>query len=272
MFDLSTLLPLIGLLMIAGALAGIAAGLLGVGGGIVNVPAFFFVFSALGFGSTQLMQVCVGTSLAAIVFTSLRSVSAHNAKGAVDWDLLRGWAPWIVAGAVLGVGAATRISSDALVVFFACFALVLSLYMLFGNKDWRLADQPPGVAGRAGYAGGIGFFSVLLGIGGGSFSVPILTLYSVPIHRAVATSAGFGGVIALPSAMGFMVVPIEAAPPLTIGAVNLPALAIAVGMTMLTAPIGAKLAHRFAPQTLRYAFGGFAFLVALNMLRQAVWS
>ena len=266
------LLPLLIFLMVIGAFAGVLAGLLGVGGGIVLVPAFFFLFGHLGYGGEQLMQVCLGTSLATIVVTSVRSLQKHHSKGAVDWTILRQWAPGIVIGAILGVVAASQLQSVYLQAIFGALGVVVAGYMWLGRESWRLRDELPSGAGRAGASSAIGFLSVLMGIGGGSLGVPFMRLCNVPIHRAVATAAGFGLAIALPAAPGFLLLTIEEAsrPPFTIGAVNLPAFAIVICMTMLTTPYGADLAHRLNPRPLTRVFAVFLLLVALNMLRKAL--
>lgn len=268
--DLSLLLMMGVLLMGIGAFAGVLAGLLGVGGGIVLVPAFFYAFTVLGYDSPQLMQMCLGTSLATIIVTSLRSVLAHHRKGAVDWDILRGWAPGIVLGAVIGVSIATRLRSDSLQAIFGVLAIIVGVYMLAGRSHWRLGQQMPKGPARWGLSPALGFLSVLMGIGGGSFGVPVMSLYNVPIHRAVATAAGFGIIIAVPSVIGFLLINMAVAPPLTIGAVNLVAFGIVIAMTLITAPWGAALAHRMDPGPLKRVFGVFLVLVALNMLRKAV--
>jgi uncharacterized membrane protein YfcA len=268
--DLSNLLPLVGLLMGASAFAGILAGLFGVGGGIVLVPVFFFVLSGAGYQTEMLMQVCLATSLASIVVTSIRSVQWHNIKGAVEWELLRGWAPGIVLGAVIGVLIAARLRSEVLTVLFGVLAGLIGLYLAFGKQSWKLSDTMPKGPLKAVLAPMIGFLSVLMGIGGGSFGVPMMTLHGVAMHRAVATAAGFGLVIALPSVLGFLFLTIENAPPLTIGAVNLPALVIAISMTMITTPWGAKLAHALPAAVLRRGFAVFILIVAANMLRKAL--
>ena len=259
------LLFMAALLALVGAFAGVLAGLLGVGGGIVLVPAFFYVFRALGFDAPDIMQVCVATSLATIVVTSVRSVQSHNRKGAVDWEILRGWAPFIAVGAVIGMLTASVLNGEALQAIFAVLAMTVALYMGIGRKDWRLADAMPGTAGRAIYGPSIGFLSVLMGIGGGSFGVPFMSLHGVAIHRAVATAAGFGLAIAVPSVIGFLLVPVDGAPPYTLGSVNGPAFLIIVAMTLLTAPVGANLAHRLDPGPLKRIFALFLFLVAVNM-------
>jgi uncharacterized membrane protein YfcA len=265
------LLLQLGLLLAAiGAFAGVLAGLLGVGGGIVLVPAFFYLFTALGYGSAQVMQVCLATSLATIIVTSARSVQSHNRKGAVDWAILRGWAPGIAVGAVIGVLTAAALKSVALQAIFGVLGLFIGLYLAFGRPEWRLGDQMPSGVKRGGLSGVVGFLSVLMGIGGGSFGVPLMTLYGVPIHRAVATAAGFGILIAVPSVLVFLMVPIADAPPLTIGAVNLPAFGIVVAMTLITAPWGAKLAHAMNPKPLKRVFAVFIMVMAVNMLRKAL--
>lgn len=268
--DGTTLLGMGGLLLAIGGFAGILAGLLGVGGGIVLVPAFFYAFAGLGYDSPELMQICVATSLATIIVTSARSVSSHHKKGAVVWQILRDWAPGIIAGAIIGVLVASVLRSATLQGIFGGVGFAIGMYMLFGKSDWRIAHAMPGGAKRFTLSPIVGFLSVLMGIGGGSFGVPIMTLHGVPIHRAVATAAGFGLIIAAPSVIAFLFVPIDVAPPFTIGAVNIPAFLMVIAMTLITAPIGAKIAHRLDPKPLKRVFGVFLTLVALNMLRKAV--
>jgi uncharacterized membrane protein YfcA len=269
--DTSLLIQMLMMLAVIGAFAGVLAGLLGVGGGIVLVPAFFYAFQTLGYEGPQLMQMCLATSLATIIVTSVRSVLSHNKKGAVDWAILRTWAPGIVVGAVLGMLVVAQLRSTTLQAIFGVLALVVGLYMGFGRASWRLGPAMPGPAGRAALSPGVGFLSVLMGIGGGSFGVPLMSLFGVPIHRAVATAAGFGVLIAVPSVIGFLLVGIaEPVPPLTIGAVNLVAFAVIIAMTLITAPWGVKLAHAMDPAPLKRVFAVFLVLVALNMLRKAI--
>ncbi|WP_050526418.1 sulfite exporter TauE/SafE family protein [Pseudorhodobacter aquimaris] len=268
--DLATLLPMVALLMAIGAFAGVIAGLLGVGGGIVLVPAFFYAFSHLGYGGPELMRVCLATSLATIILTSARSVMAHSKKGAVEWEVLRRWWPYIGSGAVIGMFVVSSLRSTTLQIIFGVLALGAGLYMALGKSHWRLGQTMPVGRKRAGVGTVIGFFSVLMGIGGGSFGVPLMTLYNIPIHRAVATAAGFGIIIAVPSVVGFLFVHIENAPPFSFGAVNLPAFGMVIAMTLLTAPIGAGLAHKMNPAPLKRVFAVFITLVALNMLRKVM--
>ncbi len=270
--DTMLLIQMAVLLLVIGAFAGVLAGLLGVGGGIVLVPAFFYAFQTLGYGGDQLMQMCLATSLATIIVTSVRSVMSHNKKGAVDWDILRAWAPGIVIGAVVGMFVVSGLRSSTLQAIFGVLALAVGLYMGFGRAEWRLGQTMPNGPVRAALSPAVGFLSVLMGIGGGSFGVPLMSLYNTPIHRAVATAAGFGVVIAVPSVIGFLFVTLDPAtrPPFTIGAVNLVAFVLVIAMTLITAPIGAKLAHAMDPKPLKRVFAVFLVLVALNMLRKAL--
>lgn len=270
--DTSLLLMMMLMLMAIGGFAGVLAGLLGVGGGIVLVPAFFYAFKTLGYDSPQLMQICLATSLATIIVTSVRSVLSHNKKGAVDWDILRTWAPGIAIGAVVGMLTVASLRSSTLQLIFGCLALIVGLYMGLGKTHWRLGQEMPKGLKRIILSPAVGFLSVLMGIGGGSFGVPLMSLHNTPIHRAVATAAGFGVIIAVPSVLGFLMLGIDPAvrPPFTIGAVNLIAFGIVIAMTLITAPLGVKLAHSMDPKPLKRVFAVFLTLVALNMLRKAL--
>ena len=269
--EILALLPMLALLLAIGAFAGVMAGLLGVGGGIILVTAFFYTFAALGYGGDQLMQICLATSLATITVTSTRSVLAHNKRGAVDWAILKSWAPGIAIGAVIGVLIASNLRTSTLQAIFGVLGIIVGVYLAFGRETWRLGAQMPTGAPRAALSPTLGFMSVLMGIGGGSFGVPLMTLYGLPIHRAVATAAGFGLIIAIPSTIGFLFVEIAPAnrPPFSIGAVNLVAFAIIISMTIFTAPLGARLAHAMDPKPLKRTFAFFLILVAFNMLRRA---
>ncbi|KAF0114796.1 MAG: membrane protein [Rhodobacteraceae bacterium] len=257
-------------LLVIGAFAGVIGGLLGVGGGIVLVPAFFYAFGSLGYGGDQLMQVCVATSMATIVITSFRSVSAHDRKGAVDWEVLKTWGPSLVIAAAIGTFVASRVSSVTLQAVFGALAGIAGLWMAFGRDGWRLGEQMPDQPVRSVLAGAVGFFSAMMGIGGGTFGVPLMTLYSLPIHRAVATASGFGVLIAVPAVLGFLLLPVAYAPPWTVGAINLPAFLVVIGTTLLTTPFGVRLAHAMNPKPLKRAFAVFLTLVALNMLRKVL--
>jgi len=272
MADTGMLLEMAALLAVIGAIAGVLAGLLGVGGGIVLVAAFFYAFSALGYDSPYLMQICLATSLATIIVTSTRSVLSHARRGAVDWDILKGWAPGIALGAVAGVLVAAALRSVVLQAIFGVLGMCMGLYIGLARAHWRLGDEMPRGAARWVLSAVVGFLSVLMGIGGGSFGVPLMTLHGRPIHHAVATAAGFGALIAVPSVVAFLFVaiPSEARPPLTIGAVNLPAFALVITMTLITTPLGVRLAHAMDPKPLKRIFAVFLIVVAANMLRKAL--
>lgn len=268
--DLASLLPMLVLLIVIGAATGVIAGLLGVGGGIVLVPAFFYAFGQLGFDTAHVMQVAIGTSAATIVVTSIRSLRAHAKKGAVDFAILRAWAPFLVAGALLGVLAASQLKSSALQAIFGVLAGIAGLYMAFGRADWRLGAEMPRQPVSGIMAVVLAFCSTLMGIGGGTFGVPLMTLYGMPIHRAVATASGFGIAISVPSVLGFLIFSVPDAPPYTLGAVNLVAFAIIIPMTLITTPWGVRLAHAMNPAPLKRAFAIFLVLVAANMIRKVL--
>ncbi len=270
MDNIPVLVAMAAMLLVLGAASGILAGLLGVGGGIILVPAFLFVFGTLGYDSPQVMQLCLATSLATIIVTSARSVLAHDKRGAVEWAILKTWAPGLIIGALAGVLVAAALRSEMLQAIFAILAFLVGIYMTFGRMHWRLGRRMPGGLVRAVLSPVAGFLSVLLGIGGGSFGVPVMTLHNVPIHKAVGTAAGFGLIIAVPSVIAFLFVDVAVAPPLTFGAVNVVAFALVVGMTLITAPWGAALAHRLDPAPLKRVFGIFLVLMALNMLRKVM--
>ncbi|MBS1301543.1 sulfite exporter TauE/SafE family protein [Loktanella sp. SALINAS62] len=268
--DTMLLVEMAALLLAIGAFAGVLAGLLGVGGGIVLVPAFYYAFVALGFDGPDVMRLCLGTSLATIIVTSVRSVLSHNRKGAVDWGILRSWTVGIVVGSVLGVLLVSQLATGALQAIFGILAIVVGVYMMLGRNHWRLGDGMPTGLPRVILSPLLGFLSVLMGIGGGSFGVPVMSLYGVPIHRAVATAAGFGVIIAVPSVAGFLLTPMRDAPPFTFGSVNGIAFLLVIAMTLITAPMGAALAHRIDAKPLKRVFGGFLIIVALNMLRKVL--
>ena len=255
----------------AGLFGGIIAGLFGVGGGTVLVPVLFYAFTVLGVGGEGDLHTAIGTSLATIVFTSLASGLGHHRKGAIDTALLKLWAPSILVGVVIGSVLGGYVSGKVLIAVFAVVALAVSADMIL--RKGRADPEPKGFSRPVWAAFGVfaGGVSAMMGIGGGSFGVPLMSLFNVPIHRAVATAAGFGGLIAVPSVIGFLLVDATPnSPPLTVGAVNLPTFAIVIAMTLITAPLGVKLAHAMDPKPLKRVFAVFLILVALNMLRKSL--
>ncbi len=270
--SLPTVIALALATMAAGFAAGVLAGFLGVGGGIILVPALFHAFGFAGVDEAVRMHMAVGTSLATIIPTSIRSLSKHHAKGAVDFALLRQWALPMIVGVLTGTLAAAWISGPVLTLIFVTLALGVGVQMILGREDWRLGDTLPGEPVRSGFAAGTGFFSALMGIGGGSFGVTLMTLYGWPIHRAIGTSSGLGLIISVPGAIGFVLTGLgtEGRAPLSLGYVNLVGLALVVPMTMLAVPIGVAAAHRLSRATLRRAFAVFLGIMAATMLVETV--
>lgn len=267
-YTLLQLVLLVAGLALTGIVAGILAGLLGVGGGIVIVPVLYHVFSGIGIDEAVRMHLAVGTSLATIVATSMRSMRAHRAKDAVDADLLRGLALPIIAGVLLGSLIAGGVDGGALMAVFAAVALIVAIHMAFGRESWRIADVFPAGVTRAAIGAVIGLISVLMGIGGGTLGVPILNLYNIPIHRAVGTATGFGLIIAVPGTIAMILNGWGASglPPFSLGYVNLIGFALIVPTTILAAPWGARIAHAISRPALRRAFAVFLALTSLRMM------
>lgn len=249
-----------------GVVAGILAGLLGVGGGLILVPVLVWVME--GSGMTQDVQhLALGTSLAVMVFTSFASVRAHHQHGAVDWAIVRRFAPPIVLGTLLGTQVAGWLPSRELRWFFVLYAYVIAAQMLLDAKP-KGGRALPGVLGLSGVGGLIGLISSFVGIGGGSMSVPFMTWCNVPMQRAIATSAALGWPIALSGTLGYMLSGWgrTGLPAYSAGFVYLPAVATLCLITMRTAPIGARLAHRLPVAKLKKAFAGVMILTATQLL------
>lgn len=253
--------------IMAGVASGLIAGLLGVGGGIVIVPVLFQLYVFMDLASGVQMHLAVGSSLAVIVVTAIQSARAHHAKGAVDFDVLKIWAPAIVFGVICGAGVARFLTADTLKLIFGVLSLVVAVHLNLPQKNPAQGKMPALFFQRI-IASLIGFFSALMGIGGGTFSVAALSLFGKSIHHAVGTSAALGFFVALPGALGFMIAGYGLAglPAWSVGYVNFLAVALLIPMTALTAPMGAKLAHRFSRTALERAFSVFLVLTALRML------
>ncbi|MBK8544816.1 MAG: sulfite exporter TauE/SafE family protein [Caulobacteraceae bacterium] len=258
-------------LIVAGLAAGFVGGLFGIGGGIVIVPALYFVFTALGVDEAVRMHVAVGTSLSTIIATSWRSLSAHTKAGAVDFTVLRSWTPWISFGALLGAVAAGFANTEALLAIFGGGLLLIAAQMGLASPNWRVFSELPRGIVRALIAGALGLLSAMMGIGGGAIGVTVMTLCGRPIHQAVATASGFGAAIAVPAAIGYAIVGWGHAglPPWSLGFVNIAGFVFLALLTMITAPIGARLAHKLPQLTLKRAFAVVLAIIALNMLREA---
>lgn len=251
----------------AGAVTGVLAGVFGVGGGAVIVPVLYELFRILGVPEDVRMALCVGTSLAIIIPTSISSYKAHKARGTVDMNILRAWAVPVVIGTILGALVA-RWAPPA--VFKLVFVLVagVNAIRLIGNLNWKLGDDlPKGPLMRV-YGFVIGVLSALMGIGGGQIANMLMTFHSRPIHQAVSTSAGLGLLIALPGAIGYMIAGWDKTglPPLSIGYVSILGLVLFAPISIFTAPWGVKLAHAMSKRSLEVAFGIFLAFVSLRFV------
>jgi uncharacterized membrane protein YfcA len=267
---------LVGSMLLAGLFAGFVAGMFGIGGGFVVVPALAAVLTVLPHegGNEHIMHVAIGTSLATIFFTSLRSVQAHAKRGAVDWSILKGWLPWVVAGVICGVALTSVMDGNQLKIAFGVFLIPLALQFIFrilGRKAKTEEKLPTGPV-RAGLGTSLGAFSSLLGIGGGTPAILIMTMSGVNMHRAVATAAGFGTIIAVPGALGSMITGFGQPnlPVGSIGFVNLIALVAITAMSMITAPLGAAAAHSLDPVKLKRVFGFYLLFTSFLMLKDPV--
>lgn len=276
MIDTATVIhaaPAVAAMLGAGLLAGFAAGLFGIGGGFVVVPALFSTLALLGGTLDSRPHVAIGTSLATIIFTSVRSVQAHAKRGAVDFDVLKSWAPWIVIGVGAGVLLAHYVDGRFMAMTFSIGVFLMSLHFLFPVLSRKqISDHMPTGLTRASVAGGIGTFSSLLGIGGGTIAVIVMTMCGRSIHRAIATAAGFGFIIAVPGAIGFAIIGLgEPGLPIgSVGYVNVIAAVAISAMSMMTAPLGATAAHALPPLLLKRIFAIYLMVVAALMFRDAL--
>ena len=260
-------------MLAAGLLAGFAAGLFGIGGGFVVVPALIVVLKMMGSDAAHLQHAAIGTSLATIVVTSIRSVQAHARRDAVDFAILKSWAPWLILGVGGGVLLADQVSGKALALIFGVGVGLMALHFLFpllSNRQLS-TEMPDGVA-RVGIAGGLGAFSSLLGIGGGTIAIIVMTLCGRSIHRAIATASGVGCLIALPGMIGFMIIGFgEPGLPIgSIGYVNIPAAVAIMSTSVLTAPLGVAAAHKLNANMLKTIFGLYLLFVSFTMIRNGL--
>ncbi|MEQ6334936.1 sulfite exporter TauE/SafE family protein [Sphingobium sp. MK2] len=271
--DLMTwLVPLLSMLA-AGLFAGFAAGIFGIGGGFVVVPALFVVLPLLGGTPEAIAHVAIGTSAATIIVTSIRSLLSHAKRGAVEFEILKAWAPWIILGDGVGVLLAGHVDGRILTMIFAGGVFLMSLNFLLPKVGDKVIsqDMPSGIA-RVGIAGGLGTFSALLGIGGGTIAIMVMTLCGRSIHRAIATASGVGTLIAIPSAIGFALIGLKESglPWGSLGYVNVPATLAIASMSVLTAPLGVAVAHALPAKPLKKIFGVYLIVIAFVMFRNAI--
>jgi len=266
--DLQMVVLLGGSLLAAGLIMGFVSGLLGIGGGGILVPVLYEVFTILGIDADIRMHMALGTSLAVIVPTSLRSLRSHWERGTVDVPVLKRVGPFVVLGVVLGVVFADRSGSDTLKWVWVIFGFVLAAKMAFGRDDWRIGTEIPRSLLVEAYFVVVGFISVLMSIGGGAFTALLFQLYNRPLINAVSTSAGLGTLIALPGALGLIIAGWGDArvPVLSLGYVSVIGAAMIIPGSVFAAPFGVRMAHGISRRTLELCFAAFLAIVALRFL------
>ncbi|MDB5612448.1 MAG: sulfite exporter TauE/SafE family protein [Devosia sp.] len=269
--DWATLLgywPFVLGLMVTGVVSGIAAGLLGIGGGAIIVPALSTALLWLGYDSDVVQHVAVGTSLAIIIPTGFMSARAHYKRGALDVRVLKLWTPFIVAGTFIGGLMAGLFSGDVLRIVFAVMAFVIAGNIVFGFQTKLMGHLNGSALTHRISATVVGYISSLMGIGGGSLTVPTLVAFGATMHSAVGTSAAVGVAIAISGTLGFLISGwgVAGLPPLSLGYINLVALVLVAVLAAVFAPLGAALAHKLDQKALKYVFAVFLVAVGLNML------
>jgi uncharacterized membrane protein YfcA len=264
--------PLVVGLSLSGCVSGIFAGLLGVGGGVIIVPILSAAFEAMGFSGDAAQHVAVASSLAIIIPTGAMSARAHFKRGAVDVAALRLWAPFVAAATFLGGLAARYFTGEALRIVFGVIALLIALNIVTPFQQRLMGYLKSSATTHRVAATIVGFLSALMGIGGGSLSVPTMAAFGATMHQAVGTGAAIGVFIAIGGTIGYILSGwgVPNLPPLSLGYVNLIAFVLVGGFAALTAPWGAAIAHRLNQKTLRYVFAVFLVVVGLNMIWKAI--
>lgn len=280
MIDLSPEVIKLALVLLAtGCAAGFSAGLFGIGGGAVMVPALYFVFEALGYPQAAIMHSAVATSSAVIIIGSIRSVASHHKHKAVDWDILwpakkyKSWGLWIGIGALLASSILAKyISGAQLTLIFGVIMSVIALQFIFGRPDWKWRESLPGGASIPIGGSIIGAISALMGIGGGAISVTLMVICGKTIHRAIGTASGVGMFISIPATLGFILSGWGAAgrPPMSLGYVNILGFVLVAITSIMFIPFGARLAHKTDQRKLKMVFGVFLALVSINMIRKTI--
>ncbi len=261
-------------LALLGLTTGFLAGLLGIGGGMVMVPFITIILSGRGVSPDLAVKMAIATSMATILFTSISSVRAHHKRGAVRWDLVKSLAPGIIiGGAVASLGVFALLKGSWLALVFAAF-VSFSATQMFLDKKPAPSRQVPGTGGLLGAGGVIGFLSGLVGAGGGFISVPFMTWCNVAIHNAVATSAALGFPIALANVTGYVISGqnVQNLPPASFGYIWLPALAVIATCSVLTAPLGARVAHKLPVKQMKRVFASILYLLAAYMLYKGLFA
>lgn len=258
-------------MLVTGCVAGVLAGLFGIGGGVVIVPVLEAVLTFLKVDPAIRMHVAVATSLATIIPTSISSARAHHSRGAVDVDVVRRWAPFVLLGAISGAWIASQVGSRVLAMVFASLALANAIKMVFFPTTRAVTSGVPRSAWALVIPATIGCASTMMGIGGGVFMVMVLTMFNEAIHRAVGTAALFGLAIAVPGTLGFIISGWDhpAVPPYSLGYVSLVGFALIAPTTVLLAPVGARIAHAFDENRLRVLFGLFLITASIRLFYRA---
>lgn len=261
------MLSLVAIYLAIGAVAGVLAGLMGIGGGLVIVPMLVYCFTGLGMEHAHIMHLALGTSLASIIFTSISSFMAHHRRGAVRWGIVRRIVPGIIAGTLLGAYIASLLSTNLLKGFFGIFLLYVAIQLLLDRKP-KPTRALPGYAGMFVAGSGIGTVSSLMGIGGGTLSVPFMVWCNITVHQAIGTSAAIGLPIAVAGTVGYIFTGLDAVglPSYSLGYVYFPALLGVVSASMMTAPLGVRLAHWLPVSRLKRIFAVLLLLVGARML------
>ncbi len=266
---LNEILWLAAAIVVGGIITGLLAGLFGIGGGAVIVPVLYEVFRVLDVPEEVRMQLCVGTSIAIIVPTTVRSYLTHRAKGLVIPRVIRLWALPAVVGVACGAAIAAFAPAAVFKIAFVLIAGFIAGKFLFAGDRWNLGSELPGALPMTCYGFGIGLCGSLMGVSGGSLSNIVLTLYGKSIHQAVATSSGLGVPITIVGTLGYILAGLPhqgALPPLSLGFVSLIGLAVMAPVSSLTAPYGARLAHRLSRRNLEIVFSLFLLLVSARFL------
>jgi uncharacterized membrane protein YfcA len=255
-----------------GLVAGLLAGIFGIGGGGVIVPVMYQALGILGFSPSVTMHVALGSALAIIVPTSISSFRAHLARGAVDMAVIRSWLVPVPAGVVLASLVAASTSGAGLRAIFAVIAFIVALRLIFNRPRWQLGSEVPCGRIRAFVGAAIGFLSTLMGIGGGVLTNTFMTLFGRPMHQAVATAAGVGVLIAIPGTLGYVAAgwDAEGLPPFSLGYANLLGVAIVMPLSLLMAPLGVRLAHAMSKRQLEVGFGIFLLLMSARFAYSVV--
>jgi uncharacterized membrane protein YfcA len=272
--NLLALWPLVVGLSATGLVSGIAAGLLGIGGGVIIVPAVAFALETMGYSGDVAQHVAVASSLSIIIPTGIQSARSHYKRGAVDLTILRLWAPFVLVGCLVGGLMARWFAGDVLRIVFGIMAIFIAINVITPFQARLMGHLKGSPTTHRVAASVVGYVSALMGIGGGSLSVPTIVAFGETMHMAVGTGAAIGVFIAIGGTLGFVISGwgVPDLPPLSLGYVNLIALALVGGFAALTAPVGVALAHRLDQKTLKYVFAAFLVVVGLNMIWKALAS